>query len=54
VDTVIVDVAAVAPGVTALGVKSHEPPVGKPEHASETLSPKEPPSGSTVTVNVVD
>jgi hypothetical protein len=54
VDTVIVDVAAVAPGVKSLGVKSHEPPVGRPEHASETLSPNDPPSGLTVTVYVAD
>ena len=54
VETVNVEVSALAPGVTALGEKLHEPPVGNPEHASETLSPKEPPSGATVTVYVAD
>jgi hypothetical protein len=52
VETVSVDVAALAPGVTSLGEKEQEVRVGRPEQVSETGSSKKPPRGLTVTVYV--
>ena len=49
-DTVNVELAAFAFGVTVFGEKVHEVCAGKPEQASATSLPKAPLSGVTVTV----
>jgi hypothetical protein len=54
VDTVITDVAPFSPGVTLEGEKLHKAPPGKPEQDNATPKAKAPPSGLTVTVNLVD
>ena len=48
--TVSVEVASLAPGVTEAGANEQDVSDGRPEHANDTGSSKEPPRGLMVTV----
>ncbi len=52
VDSVKVDMAALAPGVTVLSEKAQDVSAERSEHDSDTGSSKVPPTGVTVTVYV--